>query len=343
MSELASETLPLPFDCVDIENEATLGQRCAECPLSEDDCRPLAAGRFILAQQTTIEGLEAQVTEHEAAFADAQRTFEAEKAHILERLFNLRIDSLVETAFTPEGLGDFLVHDSEIQKELRRLEWGVIRLDGRFVNYINRFGNIVGDNFLQRGGAEITAITDGLARLHTRRLKDEGHQPERRQIERRAGFSIGNEDIICRQGGDEFALLIRNVDPIQLASIAARVQSRLTVPYALERYAQGQIPFIASVGFAHATDRYPEVMRTLQVHDDIGAFRIINGCADDGQRRVKSEQYDEMWRMVYRVLPELERGKYIAQPDDRVVAEEFLKCLCPDFQRDPIAFLMENS
>ncbi len=341
MAEASSGALPL--HCLDLENTQNLGVRCPECPLAESDCQPLAAGRLILTQQATIEDLGAQVTDREAALAAAQQEFEVEKSRILERLFNLRIDTLVETAFTPEGLKDHLIHDTEIQAELRQMRWGIIRLDGRFVNYINRFGNMVGDDFLQRGGAEITAITDGLARLRTRRLRSAEYHPERRQIERRAGFSIGHEDIICRQGGDEFTLLIRNVDTPQLASIAGRVQSRLTVPFALERYSEGQVPFIASVGFAHATDKLPEVTRAFTLHDDWGAFRVVNGFADEGQRQVKSEQYEEMWRMVCHVLTEPERNKYIAQPDDRVVAELFLERLCPDFQRNPIAFLMENS
>jgi GGDEF domain-containing protein len=323
----------LPLNCIDQSDPDALGQRCEACPIQ--DCTALAAGELILRQQTTIDIL----TERNSELEEENRLAEIEKAHLLERLFNLRLDSLVETAFTPEGLKDHLMNDSEIQEELRAGNWGVVRLDGRFVNYVNRFGNLVGDDFLQRGGGKITAIADGLVRTHNRRRKDDIREFDRRTAERRGGHSLFREDIICRQGGDEFALLIRNVTPAQLALITARVQSKLTVPYALDRYSQGQIPFIASVGAAHASDRQPEVQTALDVHDPWHAFRIINGLADEGQREVKSQQYKDMWDMVQRATA---GNSTIAQPDDRIVAERFLTVLCPDFQRDPIAFLLAN-
>lgn len=324
----------LPLDCLDTSDQDNLGQRCEACPIQ--DCTALAAGELILRQQTDID----QLTEKNAMLEEANRQAEIEKAHLLERLFNLRLDSLVETAFTPEGLKDHLMNDAEILAELKTLNWGVVRLDGRFVNYINRFGNLVGDDFLQRGGAEITAITDGLVRTRQRRARTEQPDSDRRQTERRAGHSLGHEDIICRQGGDEFALLVRNVTPRQLALVAARVQSKLTVSYALGRYSEGQIPFIASVGSAHATDRQPEVQTSLAIHDPWHAFRLINGLADEGQREVKGQQYKEMWEMVQRATTD--QAPSIAQPDDRIVAERFLATLCPDFQRDPVAFLLAN-
>jgi GGDEF domain-containing protein len=301
------------------------------------DCAALAVGELILRQQTDIDRLTTRNTELE----EANRQAEIEKGHLLERLFNLRLDSLVETAFTPEGLKDHLMNDSEIQAELKKFNWGVIRLDGRFVNYINRFGNLVGDDFLQRGGAEITAITDGLVRTRLRKSRaEQAAEFGQQATERRAGHSLGQEDIICRQGGDEFALLVRNVNPRQLALVTARVQSKLTVSYAIGRYSEGHIPFIASVGSAHATDKQPEVQTSLAIHDPWHAFRIINGLADEGQRDVKGQQYREMWEMVQRATSD--QSPSIAQPDDRIVAERFLATLCPDFQRDPVAFLLAN-
>ncbi|HSD56503.1 MAG TPA: diguanylate cyclase [Candidatus Saccharimonadales bacterium] len=258
---------------------------------------------------------------------------------LVTRLFNLRIDSLVQEAFTPEGLQDVLEYEEDVIEELKRGEWGVIRLDGRFVKHINTFGNLIGDQFLEHGGSEIAAITDGLVRTKNRRAQTLEVDDERRDdSDRRAGFSLGG-DIICRQGGDEFSLVIRDVTPAELTRVAARVQSQLTVADALASYDDGRVPFIASVGSCHASELGREAKVALEQEDDLwAAFRDINGRADAGQRKAKSLQYEEMWRLTEGAMPPDVRKHYINQPEDSEVAKLFLSTLCPEFGERPYAF-----
>jgi GGDEF domain-containing protein len=320
-----------PLRCIDTQNLTALGLPCEDCPLLPD-CKALEAGQRIVALEAELRVSSEENERHELS-----------NARLFERLLNLRLDALVETAFTPEGLKDHLMHDEGIAEELQQGNWGVVRLDGRFVQYINRFGNDVGDEFLMRGGREITAVANGLARFGSRRQQQELADEEHRVEQRRQGHSRAN-DIICRQGGDEFALLIRDVTPEQLAHVAARIQTALTVDKALERYAQGNVPFIASVGYAHAAqpDIAPEVAGQLIVHNDTwGAFKIINAAADKGQRSTKSRQYDEMWERTMQIMPADAAAKYIVRPSsDREVAALFLEYLCPEFQRDPTRFFV---
>jgi hypothetical protein len=76
--------------------------------------------------------------------------------------------------------------------------------------------------------------------------------------------------------------------------------------------------------------------------DYYGAFRLINYLADEGQRTVKKEQYTEMWRITRGSIPPGDREELIAQPDDRTVAELFLRYLCPDFHSNPLEFLRRS-
>jgi len=312
-----------------------------------EGCSVLKAGQTLVAREAEIVTLTSKnqaLTFENQSLRDANEEIERENALLIERLFNLRIDTLIQTAFTPEGLKDHLEHDNEIQEELRGMQWGVVRLDGRFVNYINRFGNSVGDDFLQSGGAEITSITDGLVRTYSRRAEMPTPPPEidKRQDQRRQGHSLAY-DIICRQGGDEFSLIIRNVNPGQLALVAGRIQAKLTVPQALERYAQGGVPFIASVGYSHASDFAPEVRGKLSRGRVWQAFKQVNDQADEGQRHTKSRQYEEMWGIAYHSMPADSRPLTVARPDDRTVAEEFLRWTCPDFMENPMRFLTDQS
>ena len=196
----------LPLSCINIAQPELSGQPCAGCPMLEIGCTALAAGVKIEEQHRTITTLEA-----------ANQVHEERNAKLLDRLFNLRMDALVKSALTPEGFKDILENSPELIEELRGMQWGVVRLDGRFVNYINKFGNEVGDEFLEQGGNEITAISDGLVRRGERRSLTTDATDERRKNDRRVGKTVGG-DFICRQGGDEFSLLIRGVDATGLTA-----------------------------------------------------------------------------------------------------------------------------
>ncbi len=308
----------------------TRGKACEDCDFLREGvrCVSLAAGQKAVEQAGVNQELAAVVHD----LTKEKKEWEREKLALIERLLNLRTDTLIETAFTPEGLRDHLHHDRDIQEELAELNWGVLRLDGRFVNYLNRAGNWVGDAFLQKGGAHITALSDGLVRTEEQPIQEE------RRAQRQQGHSMAN-DIICRQGGDEFSILIRNVSPDELTAITARIRALLTPSKAVDRYHNGQIPFIASVGFGHAESLNLEVARECSTGNHYQAFYLVNNLADDGQRKIKSRQYEIMWDMAQELMPQHEFDKWIAQPDDRQVAELFLRYCCPDFHRDPLTFM----
>jgi hypothetical protein len=283
-----------------------------------------------------------------ASLQEANEAQERQNAEILERLLNLRLDVLVTEAFTPEGLKDHLEHSPELQAELGKMRWGVIRLDGRFVKYMNRFGVVVGDRFLQEGGSEIAAIADGLARSGSRRTEDvsvpddQRAGVDRRQTPREQGHSL-RHDIICRPGGDEFSLIIRNVSPIDLTKIAMRIQDQLSVTRALERYEDGEAPFIASVGATHASEKRPEVVTLLNDDDPWGAFKLVNSSADEREIEIKKSQYNEMWGMVVSAMTDRDDSALINKPDERVIAERFLRDYCPDFWASPWDYLRPRS
>lgn len=317
MSELQPTITPL--DCAQVDTP-TLALPCDGCELLQ---RPEGCGVL-----NAVVELIRRNEQHER-----------ENAELLARLLNIRIDVLVDTAYTPEGLRDYLqANENGIQSEMAQMQWGVLRLDGRFVNYINRYGNLVGDDFLRASGAEIAAISDGLARVQERRQEQAPVDTEQRGSDRRQQAS--DSDIFCRQGGDEFSLIIRGVTPQELQLVAARIQNQLTPNQAIERYSEGRIPFIASVGFSHATQMGPEVLTAMHAGNYYEAFRIVNGQADTGQRAAKAAQYEEIWRTVLANMTADEQAERIAQPDDRIVAEQFLMRVCPDFWQNPIEFLV---
>lgn len=329
--------IPLPLHCIDLAPASpTIGEPCPDCPLIAQGlgCRALRAGVAIAQQREEITEL-----------TEANRQGQLDYKLLLERLLNLRLDALVNTAFTPKGLRDHLSEDEAIREELKQRQWGVIRLDGRFVHYINRFGVEVGDEFLTAGGAEITSVSDGLVRVQAdRRRQQQPIEANQRTKQRRQGHSLVY-DLICRQGGDEFALLIRNVDAAQLTRIAARVRNQLTVAQAIERYGEGKIPFIASVGYAHATSAEiaPEVTGLLGHNHHWEAFYKVSKLADEGQRAAKSRQYDEMWEVTVASMDPDQRPTTVTRPNDREVAETFLRVMCPDFMVDPVAFLIRQN
>lgn len=323
--------MPPPlFTCVDIiPGSSTLGVTCEDCPLLPD-CRPLMAGKRIVALMGDRARLTRQIEDQAA-----QNTV------LLERIFRLRTDTLVTSVFTPGGMKDYLANDSEIQEEMGGGLWGVLLLDGRFVNYINRYGYEIGDRFLAASGNRITTIVDGLIRTGAdRRTEVRSPAEDLRRRRDRRHEPVLRGDIICRQGGDEFSILIRNVTPEQLAVVAARIGHKLTVIDALDRYENGVVPFIASVGYAHA-EEYPEVLTPLLNNDDYwGAYRVVMYAADKGQRVEKKEQYEQMWSIVVSTFRPEERLLMPTQPDDRIVAEQFLERLCPNFCANPNSYLL---
>lgn len=302
-----------PPACIDISQPEAVGQPCEDCPFTPteetgpaDDCRYLAVGRQIISLTAAVDGL-------------SQRNDE------------MRTDLLVQDSLTPAGLRDELRHNQALGHELARRQWGVIRLDGRFVNYLNTFGNLIGDEFLSASGQ---AIDEAI--LHTTRHRNI-IPPDGVELRRDANGRAAGPDILCRQGGDEFSIIVRNVDYDELKYVAGRVAEELGVGAALSRYMSGNMPLVASVGIAHASEVEPDNPDADSI-DLYDWFKQVNAKADEGQMRDKSRQYEEMWWLVCDYEPQL-ANDYTATPDGRKIAQLFLERYCPDFYQDPYSFL----
>lgn len=302
-----------PPACIDTDRPDAIGQACDDCPFvsAEEteqaaDCRYLAVGRRIISLTEAVDGLSRRNNE-------------------------MRTDLLVQDSLTPAGLRDELRHNQALGQELARRQWGVIRLDGRFVNYLNTFGNLIGDEFLSASGQAIDEAV-----LRTTRHRNI-IPPDGVELRKDANGRAAGPDILCRQGGDEFSIIVRNVDYDELEYVAGRVAEELGVGAALSRYESGNMPLVASVGIAHAGEVEPDSSEAGSI-DLYDWFKQVNAKADEGQMHDKSHQYEEMWWLVCDYEPQLANA-YTAMPDGRTIAQLFLERYCPDFYQDPYVFL----
>ena len=296
----------LPSEAPPCLQPETLANACVDCPRVAQGC-----GYLALAQELT------------------------------DRIHDLRQDILIPQTLTPEGLLDVLKHDKNLGQEFIAGNFGVIRLDGRFVGHINTYGNRFGDAFLAESGRRIYHV----ARLQTR--NDPNRQPAKNQQFTMAADTPNKLDypalldIVCRQGGDEFAIIVRHVDADTLRRVANRVGVQLDVNSAIRRYEAGEIPFIASVGIAHGSEvRAAERRKLVESGQAYELFARINGSADEGQKIDKERQYGQMWAITHHYLPEDIAEQYQQMPtSSREIADLFLKYVCPDFYNAPRSYL----
>ncbi len=328
MQEIAKN---LPLDCIGAppyEDTYLIGRPCEGCTeLSlPDGCPVRQVGMALIQQEAIIIDKEWELAQRAASLSN-----------LIERLLAMRYDSLVKSTTTPEGLRDLLQSDEQLRQEAQQGAWGVVRFDGRFVEYMNRFGNEVGDMFLESGGKDLIEITDGLLRTRTRRSENE-------HIDKRPAWHTGKldypdeYDIICREGGDEFVVLVRHVNPEQLQTVAARIAARLTVEYALERYEHGKAPFIASVGYAHVGDM-PADSSGAMTKDPWDMFTTLNALADAGQRTQKDAQYEQMLALALAAMPPEGADQLTRQLGKTEITTMFLHYRCPKFYEDPVSYL----
>lgn len=304
---------------------------CAECPVADPETRCVAytAAQLIVEQGATISSLEAQ-----------NEALAAENLRLLERILGLKMDTLVTGMFTPEGLEDEISHhDPELAEKLAGNRWAVLQVDVRFLNYMNNaLGQNSGDSFLQYSGGEISSIAQGLIRQGTRRTEDSSAEHERRtrRPDGRRALDKGatapgrtqKGDILVRRGGDEFSVILLDIDQQDLPKVIKRWQKQLGVAAALKRGSAG-IPFVGSVGAVHAAQLAPG---QLEGKNALARFRAVDDAASQKGKAAKKRQYESIWGQL--VKDSKGRLAGIPQLEDRMIAELFINTYFMDFVRD---------
>lgn len=303
---------------------------CAECPFVEAGLDPATECLPYVAAQKIVE-----LTASNQAKDEQIGVLTTENLRYLERILGLRIDSLVEDMFTPEGLKDEILYGSaELAEKLMGDRWGAVQLDVRFLNFINgALGQNQGDSFLQHSGDRLTAITNGLVRTSPRRTEESPVDTDRRtHLERRRGAAAPGYstqgDLLVRRGGDEFTVLLLDVDRKDMPGIARRIQRQLDIPAALKRAPDG-LPFVASVGAAHVSDIKPSL---LEGKDALSRYYLVDDRCNQVGAQAKKRQYASMWKRLVG-----DSGGMLAemgQPADRIVAEMFITTYFRGFIRD---------
>jgi GGDEF domain-containing protein len=276
----------VPLLCIDVAPDSeTRGKLCAGCDVL---CPGFAAGRFMVEQTSQNKLLD-------------------------ERIAQLHISSLIPTALTPEGLGDEIRNNPLLNAELQQGNWGVINLDVRFLKAINDIAYRFGSEFLQVVGEQ---IRDALAKAGR-----QGDPSNYDRADRRQEYSTG-QDILCRIGGDEFSILVRNVDPRRLIAVANRITGQFSVGRVIAQGGENKVPFIASVGAAHVRHSSQAQQYLLQ-GDVVKAFQSTFDLTDEGHREMKAKQYQQMWHYVRTAEP-LYAHPEMPMPDERTIAQHFL-------------------
>ena len=281
--------------------------------------------------------------------ADMYRTM---YEHVADRLGDVRYDLLIPGLVTREGLFDFLRHDPNAQRSIREGKVGVIVMDGRGLNVVNTIaGHDVGDEYVAEGGGNVVRnvqelvlprIRSGLERRQQQPGVGPAGQERRRSQERRAALAERLDmpgDTTVRYGtGDEFAILLYDIDPNGLQQAIGRLQQPFTVQHALAEYGRGKIPFIASVGAAHIGEVWDEVKAGVRLGGYYTAFTALATAAGAKEKNVKNSQYAEM-RALVTAHCEAQDDAVPNMEGERDVIEAFLSTLCPDFYTNPAAFI----
>jgi len=196
-------------------------------------------------------------------------------------------------------------------------------LDLRVVKYINdTFGHVTGDRFLQHAGQRIRDILTHNIRSSRPRNAVEF---ERRQ------HPTNGSDIVCRYGGDEFVLILKNIYPEDRSGLSQRLQALFSVDYALARASisdrpliNSNIPVIASLSTADLQSA--TALGFLETSSD--RFQAFYAAADASHEPFREKQYDEMWTAIKRKIgrPELQKPE-----DQRIIGGQFYLYCIPQF------------
>jgi hypothetical protein len=301
--------------CLDITSD-TLGVQCEPCPTN---CHALAAGQ-LLAEQTLQIG---QLETDKLQLMQDTRT-------LATRLDVSRRDRLVRTAYTKEGLDDLLKNDAELRGELLQGNWGTLCVDVRFAGVVNQLGIEYGDGLIIVSNQEVHVAVNEV----TEQIRGNLRSVDRKVINLEEDeewqhilLHPRKHDVVNRKGGDEYLIIVRDVNPDQLGIVCERIQGLFSVSTAIERYAHGRPPFVASVGSAHFSELEEKPDPT---DGDLWATAMqLNTIADKRQVAMKKEQYILMADMAGLSEDEIEAL------NTKMISEAWLTRFCPDFLEDP--------
>lgn len=287
---------------------------------------------------------------------------------LLARIEVLKHDALTG-ALTRDGFRDTLSTDPELVQELaaplytsqlatslgvdRILPSGLLWFDTRGVKPINELSYLTGNAFIRIGMLTIALTLAETSRQRPDR-RDKRLEAEiatdKRQIERRT-IPPKYPDILIRWGGDEMAVLVRQVHEDVLQRIASRLASAFTVERAHERYQNGELPLIVGVSALSITSLLADregADQPLNAEDMSGLLATLAHMADEDQKVRKAEQYAQMWDAI--VTSRHPWRRYIPwglrqrkQPPEKDIIKQYWKLFFPRFAENPEAFLTTDT
>jgi len=267
------------------------------------------------------------VAEHCGILATAQARIQAEEraAKAQERITQLEADNgrmlmdpLVEGFVAANAIPYHIANSQQLQRGLRNNTLGMLFLDIRGVQLSNKGGQEFGDRLIAASGA---AISQSLTENIRTKDGDRKHGAERRKNPKK-------RDTRLRIGGDEFAVLCSEVSPEELSQIAERVAEGLSIEQAIETDRQGNIPVMASVGFAHSRDLPANPHGNRKKYwteaDYLERYKQLRRLADAAHvAGGKQIQYAEMAKRT--------GIEYVPSKNERIIAETFYQRYLPNF------------
>jgi hypothetical protein len=324
-----SFNIPLPREertCAD-PNSLLFATACGTCGLAKTvagcDILQLAERSAGQTQQTTI--LE---QERDVALGEIQNLRTSVDVERRLRIEDQR-DPVIPGWYTSLGIMARLRAEPELAADLKEGRAGLVYIDIRGLHRRNDdFSREAGDHDLRTAASrlETARTTSGPVQRDGLRLETAVFQAEQLSTpERRRHPSATSRDIGYRgNGADELVVLVRGVNTRELKAVADRATELFSVERAMQDSAEGHLPLVASVTYAHVSEI------ELEYDDAVDIFRVVQELASRRHTNLKSIQYAEMWDMARDAARA--QGRTVRKPDDaRRVLEKFIEFCCPDF------------
>lgn len=263
-------------------------------------------------------------------------------------------DILIPGCLSPGGMRDVLENNPEIQEAIKRGNKAVVYLDLRGQKFVNDvLGRSSGDLYIQNshdamaqaieqisGEVQLTgedALTQAIAQIIRQPFNADDAAPA---VERRRS-QYPRLDKLCRIGGDEFALLLSDISPEDLARFAEALQGQFSVKKALENYHSDPpvLPLIASVGVSHLQTN-EHAKQAAENKDYWTMYRLMCEQADEQHGQMKKIQYQQMWDASLAPLNQMQRRLMPMPEDTRQIHRLFMETRCPDFKENPGRYMI---